>query len=75
LVPLTATQYTLVVALLRQRQRWLDSQNQEPVLLSVHHLQQLAHLPDPSHLDPTAVGYDSAASEDGWESVSLSQPG
>lgn len=44
LVPLSATQYQLVVALLRQRQRW-EEDTQAPLILSVQRLQQMARLP------------------------------
>jgi hypothetical protein len=45
LVPLSATQYVLVMALLRQRQRWQDTQGREPILLSVQQLMQVGAIP------------------------------
>lgn len=49
LVPLSDTQYRLVIALLRQRKRWKeDTTEQEQFVLSVPQLQHLAHLSDPA---------------------------
>lgn len=42
LVPLSTTQYLLVMALLRQRKRWKESHGQEPLFVSVSHLMRLA---------------------------------
>ena len=45
LVPLSVTQYKLVAALLRQRQRWeKDTEDQVPLILTVQRLQQVAGL-------------------------------
>jgi hypothetical protein len=49
LVPLSDTQYRLVIALLRQRKRWKeDSSEQEQFVLSIQQLQQISRLRDPN---------------------------
>ena len=49
LVPLSATQYRLVAALVCQRLRWeADTDNKEPMILTVPQLQRVAALPVPS---------------------------
>lgn len=49
LVPLSATQYTLVMALLRQYKRWdEDTSGTIPRMLTVQQLQQIGRLPTPT---------------------------
>lgn len=49
-VPLTAMQYTLVMALVRQKQRHRASRGQEPLFVSVSELLQLTHLTRPEYV-------------------------
>ena len=50
LVPLSPTQYRLVMTLLRQRQRWKESQEQVPLFVSVRELMQVAHVTKPASI-------------------------
>src|SRR5690242_16203625 len=48
LVPLSPTQYRLVMVLLRQRQRWKERHEQAPLFVSVRQLMQVARLTKPA---------------------------
>jgi hypothetical protein len=50
LVPLSPTQYRLVMTLLRQRQRWKERQEQVPLFVSVRELMQVARVTKPASI-------------------------
>ena len=50
LVPLSPVQYRLVLALLRQRQRWKERHEQEPLFVSVRELMQVARVTKPVYV-------------------------
>lgn len=50
LVQLSITQYTLVMALVFQRERWILSRGREPLFVDVHRLMQLAQLSRPLYV-------------------------